>query len=244
MQDEHHGFGRGALRAVTMAAAGAGLLAAGPTDAATRGFTITSFDAVRIDAPVSVVLTTGTGASARAEGDQTALDRMKVDISGRLLIVGMERGPAGTRSAGAATLRLSTAMIERVVLTGGGSVAINRLKGQRGEIALGGNGDVSVAEVDLDRIDVTLTGGGRVTLAGRANIANAHVSGPGALVAEPLRVRQATLGNNGPGSMALTADVTAKVVASGSGDVTVTGKAACTVDNRGTGRVACGGEEY
>lgn len=241
MQEQHHGFGRGALRAIIAAAA---LLAVAPAGAATRGYTITSFDAVRIDAPVSVVLTTGTGASARAEGDQTAIDRLKVDVSGRLLIVSMERGPAGTKSAGAATLRLSTAMIDRVVLTGGGSVAINRLKGQRGEIALGGNGDVSVAEVDLDRIDVTLTGGGRVTLAGRANIANAHVSGPGALAAEPLRVRQATLGNNGPGSMELSADVTAKIVASGSGDVTVTGKAACTVDNRGTGRVTCGGEEY
>lgn len=244
MQDQHHGFGRGALRAVTTGLIGAGLLAGGPASAATRGFTITSFDAIRVDAPVSVVLTTGTATSARADGDQTALDRLKVDVSGRLLIVSMERGPAGTKSAGAATLRLSTAMIDRVVLTGGGSVAINRLKGQRGEIALGGNGDVSVAEVDLDRIDVTLTGGGRVTLAGRANIANAHVSGPGALGAEPLRVRQATLGNNGPGSMALSADVAAKIVASGSGDVTVTGKAACTVDNRGTGRVTCGGESY
>jgi len=34
------------------------------------------------------------------------------------------------------------------------------------------------------------------------------------------------------------------VSASGSGDVTVAGKAACSVDNRGTGRISCGGEAY
>jgi hypothetical protein len=220
------------------------LLVAAPASAATRGFTITSFDAIRVDAPVTVVLTTGGGTSARAEGDQAALDRLKVDVSGRLLTVGMERPRAGERSAGAATLRLSTEMVGRVLLNGGGSIAINRLKGLHGEIALAGNGDVNVSDIQFDRLDLTLSGGGRATLTGRAGVANVRVSGPGAVAAEPLRARQASVFNDGPGSVVLTADVNAKIVATGSGDVTVGGKPACTVDNRGTGHVMCGGERY
>jgi hypothetical protein len=240
MHDQRNRTGRGALRALTAAA----LCVATPAGAATRGFTITSFDAIRVDAPVTIVLTTGAGASARADGDQGALDRLKVDVSGRLLIISMTRPPSGATGGGAARLRLSTGMIDRVLLTGGGSISVDRMKGLQGQIVLGGNGDVSVGTVQLDRIDVMLSGGGRVTLAGRAGVANIRVNGPGALSAEPLIVRQATIGNEGPGNIALTADVAAKITTSGSGDVTITGKAACTVDNRGTGRVRCGSEEY
>lgn len=222
----------------------AALLVTTPAGAATRGFTITSFDAIRVDAPVEVVITTGVGASARAEGDQGLLDRLKLNVSGRLLAVTMERARPGEKSGGRAVLRLSTGDLARVVLTGGGSVSVSRMKGFRGEIVLGGNGDVSVAAVELDQLSLGVAGAGRATLAGRTGVANVRVTGPGAVAAERLRARQAVVANDGPGMVALTADVTAKVTASGSGDVTVAGKAACSVDNRGTGRVSCGGEAY
>lgn len=230
-----------------IARAAIGMIAMGlavPVGAATRGFTITSFDAIRVDAPVEVIITTGAGASARAEGDQAALDRLKVDVSGRLMAVTMERAKPGEKAGGRAVLRLSTGSLGRVVLTGGGSVSVSRMKGLRGEIVLGGNGDVSIAAVDVDQLNLGVAGAGRATLAGRAGVASVRVNGPGAVAAEALRTRQAIVSNDGPGNVALTAEVTAKVSASGSGDVTVMGKAACQVENRGTGRISCGGEAY
>lgn len=220
------------------------MLWAAPAAAATRGFTITSFDAIRVDAPVEVTITTGAGASARADGDQAVLDRLKVDVSGRLLAVTVERARPGEKSGGRAVLRLSTGDLSRVVLTGGGSVSVSRMKGLRGEIVLGGNGDVSVAAVDLDQLSLGVAGAGRANLSGRAGVATIRVTGPGAVMAEGLRVRQAAVANDGPGNVAVTAEVSARVSASGSGDVTVAGMAACSVDNRGTGRISCGGEAY
>lgn len=240
MHDKADGNGRRALRALILAA----LAGAGPAQAATRGFTVTSFDAIRVDAPVEVVITTGAGAAARAEGDQAALDRLKLDVSGRLLSVTMARPQPGEKSGGRATIRLSTGDLGRIVLTGGGSVSVSRMKGLRGEIVLGGNGDVSVAAVDLDQLNLGVAGAGRATLAGRAGSATVRVTGPGAVAAEGLRARQAVVTNDGPGTVTLTADVTARVTASGSGDVTVMGKAACSVDNKGTGRIGCGGKAY
>lgn len=227
--------------------AAAALLASGwsaSTSAATRSYTITSFEAIRVDAPVEVIITTGAGASAKAEGDQPLLDRLRVDVSGRLLSVTLERAPSGAKSGGRATLRLATGSLSRIVLTGGGSVSISRMKGQRGEIVLGGNGDVSVAAVDVDQLDLGVAGAGRATLAGRASTATIRVNGTGAVAAETLRARQLTVSNDGPGNVVAAADVTARITASGSGDVTVVGKAACKVDNRGTGRISCGGEAY
>lgn len=217
---------------------------AAPAGAAGRGFTITSFDAIRVDAPVEVTITTGAGASARAEGDQAALDRLKLNVSGRLLAVTMERARPGEKAGGRAVLRLSTGDLSRLVLTGGGSVWVSRMKGLRGEIVLGGNGDISVAEADLDQLSLGVAGAGRASLSGRAGVVAVRVTGPGVVAAQGLRARQAVVSNDGPGNVALTAEVTARVTASGSGDVTVAGKAACNVENRGTGRVSCGGEDY
>ncbi|MDI1294798.1 MAG: DUF2807 domain-containing protein, partial [bacterium] len=89
------------------------------------------------------------------------IDRLKIDVSGRLLSVTMVRLRPGEKSGGPVTLRLSTGDLSRVVLTGGGSVSVSRMKGIRGEIVLGGNGDVTVAAMDLDQIDVALAGGGK-----------------------------------------------------------------------------------
>ena len=216
----------------------------GPPGPAPRGNPTPLFAASRVHAPVEVVITTGAGASAKVDGDQSLIERLHVDVSGRLLTIRMDRAQPGEKSGGRATVRLSTGTIKRLVLTGGGSISVNRMKGLRGEIVLGGNGDVNVAAVDLDQLSLGVAGAGRATLAGRAAIATVRVNGPGAVTAEELRVRQAIVSNDGPGNVALSADVTAKISASGSGDVTVLGKAACQVENRGTGRISCGGEAY
>src|SRR3546814_11380767 len=86
----------------------------------------------------------------------------------------------------------SSDRLSRVVLTGGGSVSVSRMKGLRGEIVLGGNGDVSVAAVDLDQFSLGVAGAGRANLSGRAGVAAIRVTGPGAVMADGLRVRQAT----------------------------------------------------
>jgi hypothetical protein len=216
----------------------------GAAIADTQGYTISSFDSVRVDAPVRVILTTGAGSSARAEGPRATLERLRVEVSGRALKVSMVAVTGGALSAGPATLRLSTGDLRRVMLAGGGSVTIDRMKGLSGDIVLGGNGDVAVQAVDVDRLTVMLAGGGRVTLAGRAGVADLRVSGPGSIVADKLNVRQAKLASDGPGSIVTTASVSADVRASGSGDVSVLGKPACTVKNEGTGQIACGAESY
>lgn len=254
MQQEGHGIGRSALRRLTGApmlapilalALVAGLAAPGWALAAEgRTYTVSSFDSLRVDAPVTVRLATGLGSSARAEGPRATLDRLRVEVSGRVLKISMVAAPDGGRSAGPAMLALSTGDLRRVMLTGGGSVAVDRIKGLSAEIVLGGNGNVTVGSVELDRLTVMLAGGGQVTLAGKAGVADLRVSGPGSIVADKLNARQAKLASEGPGSIALTASVSADIRASGSGDVTVLGKAACTVANEGTGRIECAGKGY
>jgi hypothetical protein len=226
-------------------ALGVALLGApGVALADTQNYTISSFDSVRVEAPVTLILTTGGGSSGRGEGPRATLERLRVEVSGRVLKISMVAATGGGRSAGPATLRFSTGDLRRVMLTGGGSVTINRMKGVSGDIVLGGNGDVTVQAVDVDRLTVMLAGGGRATLAGRAGVADLRVSGPGSIAADKLIARQSRLSSDGPGGIDVTTVVAADIRTSGTGDVTVLGKPACTVKNLGTGRVLCAGEGY
>ena len=244
-----HGIGGGVRRrALRLGAAFFGLLAASSFpdagQAATQAYVVTGFDTIRLDAPVRVVIRTNAGASARGEGDRDALDRVRLTMSGTTLIVWMDAPGTGGRVSGPVTLTLTTSDLRRIMLSGGGAVTVDRIKGERGEIFLAGGGDISVGAVALDRLAIILSGSGRLSLAGTAGVLTADISGPGALEAEELKARQATIMSSGPGTASLTAVTTAAITARGSGAVTVAGTAACKVDRLGVGTISCGGKAY
>ncbi len=213
--------------------------------AAPRTFTITSFDSIRVDAPVRVTVATGGGTSAQADGDRKMLDRLSLAVSGGLLIVRLAAPLDGDKSgSGILTVRLTTQALRRAWLTGGGALAIDGMHGQRGQIALSGGGTLSVGALAVDQLNADLSGGGRMTLAGTAGDATLSVSGSGMLAAEGLKARNAKLWNNGSGNLIATVVTSADIRASGSGDVTALGKPACKVAHSGSGSVSCGGEEH
>lgn len=219
-------------------------VAAAPVaQAATQTYVVTSFDSIRVEAPVKVVLKTGGGLSARGEGDRASLDRVDLQVSGRLLVVRIRPSVSGKRDSGPVTLHLSTEQIRRAFLTGGGALVIDRMKGQRGEVTLNGGGELSVGTVMVDHLTALLSGGGQMTLNGQAGRAMMRLSGPGSLAAEGLTIRDVQVFGDGSGEMRLTASGSADIRARGSGNVTVLGKAACTVLHSGSGRVTCGAEE-
>ena len=206
--------------------------------------TITSFDSIRVDAPVTVLVTTGGGVSAKAEGDRLLIDRLDLSVSGGLLAVRLQAAVNGDKAKGGVlTVRLSTQDIRRAWLTGSGTLMIDKMRGQRGMVSLGGSGSLSVGTVAVDRLGAELSGDGTLKLAGNAGDAMLSVSGSGMLAGQGLKARNARLMNNGSGSLTATVITSADIVANGAGDVIALGKPACKVKHNGSGRVICAGEE-
>ena len=58
-----------------------------PAAAAQRGYSVTSFERIQVHGPFVVRVTTGRGSSARAEGDQRAIDEIAVQVVGNTLRV-------------------------------------------------------------------------------------------------------------------------------------------------------------
>jgi hypothetical protein len=215
--------------------------------AATQPYVVTSFDSIRLDAPVRVLVRSGGGASARGEGDRDTLDRIDLQVSSGLLVVRLRPPAAGANARGAvgpATLILTTQQVRRVQLSGGGSISVEGMKGQRGDIALAGSGDIAVSGVALDRLVLMVAGNGRLTLSGTAAILEARLTGAGSVAGESLRAKDAKIVNQGPGAIVATVGGTADISTAGSGDVTVLGAPSCTVARGGTGALRCGGKDY
>jgi hypothetical protein len=219
------------------------LLAAAPAAAAERTYSVTDFDRVQVDGPYEVVLTTGGPSAARASGSQLALDAVTVEVSGGILRIHANRSAWGGypgQQAGSAKVYASTRDLKAAVVRGPGSLAIDKVRGLRVDLALAGDGRLSVAQVAADQLNVALVGAGRIHLAGAAKEMKATIQGNGDLDAATLKVDDAELNTDTAGSIAFEARRSAKVKALGAGDVTITGAADCTVDRAGGGNVRCG----
>ncbi|MBC7987256.1 MAG: DUF2807 domain-containing protein, partial [Sphingomonadaceae bacterium] len=200
------------------------LLAATPAAAERRGFTVTAFDRISVSGPFTVRVTTGRGASAYAEGDADAIERIGVSITGGTLNVRRNVSSWGSfpgeEDDGSAVLHLVTPALERASLGGSGSLSIDRMEAGRVTLVLGGSGTLEVGEIDADRISANIAGDGRMALAGHAEQGTVTMRGTGVLDAAALTVDNLAISLGGQGTATITADATAEVSLTGDGEVT------------------------
>ncbi len=218
------------------------LAAAMPAAAAERTYSVTDFDRVLVDGPYRVTLTTGRGSAARAEGSAEAIDHLSVDVQGGTLRVRRNRsawGGAPGEGTGAVAITLTTRDLRNAAVVGSGSLDIDRAKGLRVDLSVSGSGRLTVAAVEADTLMVGLLGGGRITLAGRTKQLKATVQGSGDLAAAGLSADDAQIASDTAGAVAVAVTRTAKVIATGPGDVEIIGSPSCTVQAKGSGQVRC-----
>jgi len=220
------------------------LAAAAPAAAAERTYSVTDFDRVQVDGPYRVTLTTGGSTAARAEGSTEALDRVSIDVQGGTLRIRRNRsswgGYPGEGGSGPVTIALTTRDLRNAAVVGSGSLDIDRAKGLRVLLSVSGSGRLSVGSVEADNLVVGLLGGGRIALAGRTKQLRATVQGSGDLAAAGLSADDAQIVSDTAGNVTVAVAKTARVTATGPGDVEIIGSPSCTVEAKGSGQVRCG----
>jgi hypothetical protein len=224
-------------------AAGAALLAAWPAAAAERGYTITSFDRVRVEGPFAVTVATGKAPSARASGSADALERVQLRVEGRTLIVRPNMSAWGgfpDRESTPARISVSTQAVQTALLLGSGRLEVDRMKGARTVLTVEGSGRLAVGMLDADVASLAAAGSGGIEAAGRAKQASVIARGAAEVRAPELIVSDLTLTSETAGAVALHATRSARVTASGLGAVQVNGNAACEVRKLGAGTLSCG----
>lgn len=243
MPREQNGSGERALRRLTAAAL---LLTAAAGEAATteRGFTVTSFDRVRVEGPFVVTVATGKAVSARARGDAAALDRVQLRVEGRTLLVraGTSWGGFADGRQGPVTIALTTPALDSAILLGNGSLDVDRMKAARVIVTVEGSGRATIRQIEADNASLAIAGSGSLAASGTARVGSVIARGQSSLDARGLTVADLTVVAESASPVAITATRSARVTASGLGPVEVDGSAACEVRQTGAGQVRCGSQ--
>ena len=221
----------------------AALLLAAPAAAAERNYSVTDFDRIQVEGAHEVTVTTAGSARARAIGNPVDLDRLRLEVQGRVLKIRTNRSAWGGYpgdKAGPVRIEIGARAVSAASVSGPGRLAIDRAGGLKVDLAVSGSGRIAVAAIDADTLLVGLLGSGAIHLGGRAKQLRATIQGSGDLAAEGLTADDAVVMADTAGRIALTARRTAKVTATGPGDVTITGTASCTVSGPAAGAVTCG----
>lgn len=215
-------------------------LLAAPADAATRNFTVTSFDRIRIDGPYRVKLATGVAPFATAEGSPAALDALSLEVQGRTLII-RRKASVKTNAAsplGAVAIRAGSHELGAAWVNGSGALAIDGVKGQRFDLGVSGSGDVKVGKLSVDRLLVSVAGSASVALAGTVQTASFSLSGPSSLDAAGLTTKAGTINVDGSSTVRLRATDTVKVDGNGLAMIELAGRPACTIRPRNSAEIS------
>lgn len=218
-------------------------LTTAPATAAERGYSVTSFDRIRVEGPFVVTVSTGKSPSARASGTAEALERVMVRVEGRTLLVRPNVSGWGGypgRQDAPARVAVSTPGLHTVNLLGSGRVDVDRMNGAKATLTVEGSGRLSVGSVDVDTAMLGVSGAGGIDAAGRAKQASALARGAAEIRAGDLIVADLSLVSETAGAVTLNATRSAKVSATGVGAVEVLGSAACEVKKVGSGPLRCG----
>jgi hypothetical protein len=212
-----------------------------PSDAATRNFGVNGFDRIRIDGPYKVTLATGVAPFATASGSPHAIDGVAIEVQGRTLIVRSNRSSWGGypgQDSGPVEISIGTHDLTAAWLNGAGSLRIDRIEGLSFDVSVQGSGALSIAAADVDQLRVAMSGAGSATLAGRAGKLTAVVRGISSLDAGRLVAKDATIGAQGPATIAANVTNEASIDGSGVATITLGGNPACITKLVGSSSVS------
>ncbi len=211
--------------------------------AAERTFSIFGFEDIRINNGVDVVLTTGRGPSARAEGeDREILDRLSLQRNGKQLVVSVRQRNLGSDNFGSdapVTLYLSSFAVNSISHLGSGMVKLDELSGRNPRVRLGGFGSLRIDAIDADRLDVAMTGGGQVQMSGEVRNARVELQGASIFESPELTAEQLTLVHRGPASSRLAVERQVNITNNGTGSIEIIGRPNCTVQTDGAADIIC-----
>ncbi len=214
-----------------------------PIMAAERKMSVSSFDRIRVDAPVSVRIATGASPSAVVTGDRDAMEAIDIRQNGTGLTIRRsldrwQERPAVT-SGTPLVVTLATGTLSGVMVTGAADVRIDRMRAQRVDLSVSGAGKIAVISVEADQANATVIGSGAIAIAGgRTRAARLLGNGSGAIDASGLDAGDLAIRLDGPGDIHARARLTASVDSAGTGSIAIAGDPKCQV--RATGPVACG----
>lgn len=185
----------------------------------------------------TVILTEGDTLAITIEGDDAAREDLRFTLKGATLGIGRASG-IFKKDTAPATIRVTMAAPRSLAIGGSGTIEAKNLA-STAELAIGGSGNISFTGMSGEKLAIAIGGNGNVTGAGSAERMEISIGGKGNINLAELRADRAEIAIGGSGDVAFASDGTVEASIAGAGTVRVTGRAKCTANSFGSGRLIC-----
>jgi hypothetical protein len=187
----------------------------------------------------NVILTEGDTLSIEIEGDDKAREDLRFTHKDGTLGIGRASGFIKMNNKTApATIRVTMAAPSELMIGGSGSIEAQSLA-SNAQLAIGGSGNITFASMAGERLEIAIGGSGKVKGAGSATRMEVSIGGKGDVDLAELKTDRAEISIGGSGDVAFASDGVVEANIAGSGTITVKGRAKCTSNSFGSGKLVC-----
>lgn len=217
---------------------------ASPANAVERKLLVASFENIVVIGDIDVSVETGKPVSAKASGDRRVLDLLKLERTGttlRVRVLDLPNNEKGVPITQPLRVMLTTPVLQNVVLSGNGVIAISSIKqNEAAKIVIEGNGKVTAQNVTADQLMADINGNGQIEIGGGlVRDARVTIIGAGEYRGAKLSARKLRLEHNGNATSSATVAEGTDIYNRGSGNINIGGKGTCFIKLAGRAAINC-----
>lgn len=187
--------------------------------------------------PDEVRVTQGDKLAITVEGDKAVTDKLRFTLKDGTLGV-LREGKSIDIGDGKAVVNVTMPAPKTLTMAGSGKINAAALA-KDAKVTIAGSGDIETPNVAGDKLNLTIAGSGSYRGAGNVTALDVSIVGSGSAAMDALKTDKADLTIAGSGNSAFASDGEVKAKIMGSGSVTVRGRARCTVESMGSGKLVC-----
>jgi len=194
------------------------------------------FKRVELAGSGELSISQGSTESLVVEADDNIVPRIKTEVSGDRLKIGMESG-VSVRPSVPMRYTLVVRDLTELELSGSGKIDAGSLRCGDLTLDISGSGSMRLDQVTADNVRAEIDGSGSIRVAGKATGQKVQISGSGSYHGEELETSSASVSVDGSGDTTVWVHNTLSASIGGSGSVEYYGNPSVTKSIGGSGRV-------
>ena len=199
---------------------------------------VKDFDEVALQGRGDIILEQGEVESVIVEADEALMPHVKAEVEGRRLVLGLEHWwDHLLHPVAPLHFRVSAVTVNRVSISGSGSVKAGPLQSEDLHLDISGSGEMALAQLTARAVSLGVSGAGKLTASGETESVAVRISGSGNVQTGELAAQAAEVRISGSGNVKVNAAQTLDVHISGSGSVIYRGQPQVSQRISGSGSI-------
>jgi hypothetical protein len=206
----------------------------GSGEVVSEDFDVSGFNKLSFSGIGKIIIKQSAEESLTIEAEKNIIDALDINVSGNRLNIGLKRGFLNIIPTKDIIFHLNVIDIQKIDLTGAGSVICENLETESLEINSSGLGNIEFY-IEAENLETEISGAGKVIMAGKVDRQEIEVSGVGTYNGKELQSNECLINISGAGRAIVNVLQILDVKMSGVGNVEYTGNPQITQNISGIG---------